>query len=387
MSPYHPATMTHKERVDRAFRHEPTDKVPIYQAGFSSAVASFVLGREAYVGGGIQQYREARALWQGAAAHREYLDRSFHDACELCEMLDLDLVRTSYWRKPEKPAAHPDEHTFRYDDGSGGWEAWRLDPPTETYMCVDRSPRPEPTEEDLWREAREAVEAAERYTPTPECFPDQLRALQRFGGTHGIPGTGVGLCIPRERAWLEAVALCPEVVALYLDAQVMTAKKCAPVMVSMGLRHLFGGGDFASNTGPFYSPRSFHDLMLPRLQAISEACSACGAQHFFASDGNLWPVADDLFGASGVDGFYEVDRNFMSLRRLRERFPHLVLLGGIRSAVLHMGSEADVLEETRTALEDAREIGGCIVGCSNQVVAPTPERNVWTMMETIDRYR
>ena len=26
--------------------------------------------------------------------------------------------------------------------------------------------------------------------------------------------------------------------------------------------------------------------------------------------GDLWPVADDLFGASGVRGFYEVDRNF-----------------------------------------------------------------------------
>jgi hypothetical protein len=77
----------------------------------------------------------------------------------------------------------------------------------------------------------------------------------------------------------------------------------------------------------------------------------------------------------------------MPLRRLRERFPRLVLLGGIRSGVLHRGSEAEVVEETRSAVEDARAIGGCIVGCSNQVVAPTPERNVWAMMETLERWR
>jgi hypothetical protein len=127
--------------------------------------------------------------------------------------------------------------------------------------------------------------------------------------------------------------------------------------------------------------------MLPRLQEISRACEACGAIHLFASDGNLWPVADDLFGASGVRGFYEVDRNFMAHRRLRERFPQLTLLGGIRSEMLHRGSVTEVVEETRTAAEDAKEIGGCIVGCSNQVVAPTPERNFWAMMETLDRYR
>jgi hypothetical protein len=379
--------MTHKERVNRAFRHDSTDRVPIYQAGFSSAAASFVIGREAWVGGGIQQYREARALWQGEAAHREYVDRSFRDACELCERLDLDLVRTGYWRKQEKPAARIDELTFRYEDAGGAWEVWRLDPPTETYMCVERSPRPELTEDDLLREAREAMAAAERYEPTAEDFADYRKTMDRFGGTHGVPGSGTSLCIPREPVWLEATLLRPEVVGLLLDAQVLSAQKTIPVMVAMGLPYLFGGGDFASNKGPFYSPRAFHELMLPRLQAISAACAAAGAVHLFASDGNLWPVADDLFGASGVGGFYEVDRNFMPLRKLRERFPHLTLLGGIRSEMLHRGTVAEVVEEARTAVEDAKEIRGCVIGCSNQVVAPTPERNFWAMMETLDRYR
>ena len=43
------------------------------------------------------------------------------------------------------------------------------------------------------------------------------------------------------------------------------------------------------------------DIMLPGITMISDACHAAGTFHMFASDGDLWPVADDLFGASGVE--------------------------------------------------------------------------------------
>jgi len=381
--------MLPKERVAAAFRHEETDKVPIYQAGFSSCVGSYVLGREAYVGGGIQQYREACALWEGEAAHQEFVERSFADACEICEKLDLDLVRTIYWRKPQKPSERIDENTFIYGDPDKQqyWEVWRFDPPTETYGEVARQPLPEPTPEQMREAAERGVEAAEAYQPTPETFSDHLRALERFGGTRAIPGTGVGIAVPRERVWLEATVLYPDTVATYLDAAAIRGPKNARVMAQIGLPYCFGGGDFCGTRGPFYSPRTFHELMLPRLQAISCGCEAAGAYHLFASDGDLWPIADDLFGRSGVHGFYEIDRNFMDMHDLREHYPHLVLLGGVRSEVLHIGTVEEVIEETRTALETAQELRGCIIGCSNQIVAGTPERNFWAMMETLEEYR
>jgi uroporphyrinogen-III decarboxylase len=108
----------------------------------------------------------------------------------------------------------------------------------------------------------------------------------------------------------------------------------------------------------------------------------------FASDGDLWPVAEDLFGASGVDCFYEIDRRAgMDLRLLRERYPHLTLLGGIASETLHMGTKEEVVQETLSALEVAKELGSCIIGCSNQIVAPTPMANVEAMMETLHGWR
>ncbi|MBM4039196.1 MAG: hypothetical protein FJ290_11850 [Planctomycetes bacterium] len=45
---------------------------------FSSRVASAVLGRpDACVGGGVNQYYESRALWEGAEAHAEFVERAF----------------------------------------------------------------------------------------------------------------------------------------------------------------------------------------------------------------------------------------------------------------------------------------------------------------------
>jgi hypothetical protein len=380
--------MLPKDRIAAVFDHQTTDKVPIYQAGFSSRVASALLGREAYVGGGIQQYREARALWEGEEAHQEYLERSRRDAFDLVRLLDLDLVRPSYWRMAIKPTRRLDEQTFVYGDPEGAWQTMRLNPETELYQVVDRSPAPEATPEDLVGQVEAAEAGTAQYQAKASDFPDLQAAIEAFGGERGIPGIGAGVCVPRERAWLEAIVLAPELVGRYLMAQARRAESVAPVMREMGLPHLMGGGDFASKTGPFYSPRAFHELMLPALQVVSDACHAHGCYHMFASDGDLWAVAGDLFGASGVDCFYEIDRRAgMDLRKLREQYPDLALMGGIASETLHMGTREEVVEEVLSALEVARELGSCIIGCSNQIVAPTPIGNVEAMMEALHTHR
>jgi len=381
--------MLPRERVAAAFEHQPTDKVPTYQAGFSSRVASALLGREAYVGGGIQQWREARALWQGPEAHREFLERSQRDALDLAAALYLDLVRPSYWRLNEKPARRLDEYTFLYGDPNGAHRVMRLDPQTELYQVIEQHPRDEPTFEDLERQVEGAERALAGFAPAPDDFRDIAAALAAHGDRRAVPGGGIGIAIPvNSPAWLAAVAARPDLVGRLLDVQVERAVRHAQVMARMGLRYIQGGGDFASNRGPNYSPRAFHDLMLPRLKRISDACHSLGLYHMFASDGDLWPVADDLFGASGVDAFYEIDRRAgMDLATLRRRFPHLTLLGNVSSYTLHVGSRDDVIAETMSCLEAAHTHGSIIVGASNQVVAQTPIENVMAMIETIRHNR
>jgi hypothetical protein len=176
--------------------------------------------------------------------------------------------------------------------------------------------------------------------------------------------------------------------ARHLDRQLAQVPGNVAVMAEMGLTYLCGGGDFAGARGPLYSPQVFHDLLAPRLQQISRLCHDADCYHGFASDGNLWPVAEDLFGTSGVDLFYELDRRAgMDLRRVRAAFPRLTLWGGINSETLHRGSAEEVRSETLSALEIAAELHGMVVGCSNQIVIGTPPRNIEIMLETMRDHR
>ena len=383
--------MLPRERVLAAFKHKSTDKVPIHNIGFSSRIASIILGHEAYVGGGIQQWREAKALWEGEEAHREYLERSERDAFDLSIALGHDILRLQYWRMSEKPAQRKDECTFLYGNQEKSWRLMRFDPDTELYQVIDRYPRLDP--EDTFESIEKGIERAERslenYHPSPEGSPHTRVLMGKYGRKWVVRVGGGSLGIPySSRAWLEAVVARPDLVARYLDVQAEQAVRSMEGIAAAGVKMVFGGGDFASEHGPFYSPESFHDLMLPRLRRIAEACHKHGLYYLFASDGNLWPVADDLFGNSGVDGYYEIDgKAGMDLRKLRERFPHLVLIGNISSYTLHTGTKEDVIRETMSCLDEARRSRGIIVGVSNYILPGTPEENLWAMIEAMEKCR
>lgn len=382
--------MSPRERILAAFQHKPTDKVPIHNIGFSSQIASIILGREAYVGGGIQQWREANALWEGEDAHKEYLERAEKDAFDISAALEHDILRLQYWRMPEKPAKRIDESTFLYGNPEKSWRVMRFDPDTELYQVIQQHPqKSENTFESIEKSIVAQERSLESYYPGTEASSETQALMEKYGKNWVIRIGGGGLGIPySSRAWLEAIITRPDLIARYLDVQAESAVRSMESIAATGVKMIFGGGDFASEQGPFYSPESFHALMLPRIKRISEACHRFGMYYLFASDGNLWPVADDLFGYSGVDGFYEIDRKAgMDLRKLRERFPRLVLIGNISSHTLHLGTKEDVIRETMSCLDEAKRSLGIIVGVSNYILPGTPEENLWAMIETMKEYR
>ena len=370
--------MTPKQRVLATFRREATDRVPIHHITFSSRVASELLGRDAHVGGGMQQWREARALWHGPDAHEEFIERSYRDAIDLAKAVGNDIARVTYWRMNTKPSERIDEHTFRY----GERRVMRFDPATELYQDVGGGEVAAPV--DIEESVARSERSAEAYTPTEAEFGTEVRAQRDVGDEYAVRVGGVGISIPYDEPWLYALAARPALVARHLDAQTERVVRRLDMLRDLGFTCLWGGGDLAWNDGPFYSPQAFHDLMLPRLRRISDECHARGLLHIFGSDGDLWPIAPDLCGASGVDGLYEVDRIAgMDLRRLRAEYPTVTPIGNIASHTLHLGSVDDVVAETRDCLDVAREHGGVIVGCSNLIMPETPMANVDAMISTL----
>ena len=385
--------MNSKERVRAAFEQRDTDKVPICHVSSSAAVASQLLGRDAYVGFGIQQWREAKALWQSEDAHREFIERSFQDMVDVNRLFENDIQRFCYPRYTQKPTKRLDEHTFLYEYGDeANWRILRYDPDNEHLNVVfPYKPKPEPTLAELEAQVAAQEKSLDGYHPTIEDYQDSdltIRAQKLFGHESVIRIGGGGVAIPRGEAWLQAAVLRPDLVGRLLDVQVERAARTIAPLVKLGFRYFFGGGDFAGYQGPMYSPKVFHELMLPRLERMSEAFHRYGAYYLFASDGNLWPVADDLFGQSRVDGYYEIDsRAGMDLGKLRSRFPRLTLLGNISSHLVHRGRKNEVVDQTLSCLEAAKQYKGIIVGVSNMLMPGSPIENVLAMLDTIHAYR
>jgi len=381
--------MTPKERISAVFAGETPDKIPVCHIGTCSSVASALLGREAFVGGGIQRWREVKSLWEGEDAHAEFVERSYRDAVDVSLALDNDMIRPSYWRCNRKPSRKIDEYTYVLGQGpERNWSVLRFDEPTEQCALTPYLPPDELRLDDIEKDIEASEKTIEDYRPSVVADEFALRAMDELGDKYVIRVGGVGIGIPHSEVWMEALALRPDLVARHLDVQTERAVRNVQPLVDRGFKHLFGGYDFASNDGPMFSPALFNRLLVPRLKRISAACERAGARHLFASDGNLWPVAEGLFGESGVHGYYEIDRSAgMDLTRLRTEYPELTLLGNIASQTVHLGTVDDVVRQTEDCLEVAREHGRVVVGTSNYFVPGTPPENVAKMVEVIRERR
>ncbi len=377
------------ERVSAVFDFRQPDKLPVHHLGFSSQAASVILGREAYVGGGVQQWREAVAWWNGDDAHREFVERSFQDAIDVALAVEQDIVRPSYWRLNRKPTRRVDDYTFLYEYGpEANWKVLTYDPATEQSRYLDYIPTGELTFADIEQQLDIEERAVAEYQPNAAAFDFELRAQRLLGHERVVRVGGAGFMLPQEAIWLEATIARPDLVERFFRLAAERAIKNIAFLAQHGFRYLFGGGDLASQEGPLYSPRAFRALALPHLQRISDACHSAGCYHLFNSDGNTWQVAEDIFVHGRVDAYYEVDRRAgMDLLKLRQRFPRLRLIGNISSHTLFTGTPQQVIDETRACIDEARRATGVVIGVSNYLVTGTPAANIMALLETIQRYR
>jgi len=127
--------------------------------------------------------------------------------------------------------------------------------------------------------------------------------------------------------------------------------------------------------------------MLPRLQKVSELCNKLGVYHIFESDGNLWPVAGDLFVKSGIHGYIEIEGDAgMDLGWLKKEYGHLTLWGNLSTHLLRVGTIEEVIKETKNCIDKAAECGGYVFSISNAILHGTPPENVLAMYKTAKEY-
>jgi len=127
-------------------------------------------------------------------------------------------------------------------------------------------------------------------------------------------------------------------------------------VVALGADIIGLGGDLAADGGPLISPAHYREFVMPQVREQARAAHRLGALATTASDGNLWPLIDDLLIGAEVDGFEEIDfAAGMDLRRLKARFgERITFIGSVDVRwVLCRGTP----EETRAHVNDLIEAG------------------------------
>ena len=112
-----------------------------------------------------------------------------------------------------------------------------------------------------------------------------------------------------------------------------------------------------------FSGRSFEKVFLPAYRRMIGAFKAAGARYVFLhSDGDVRPLLDMLVDA-GIDGLNPLERRAgMDMVKIRERYPRLILTGGMcNTDTLIHGPVPRIEAEAREIIELGRE-GGVVIG-------------------------
>jgi hypothetical protein len=303
----------------RTVRFEETDRVPLYDIFQNDAIIEHYGGERLTVENGDR----VKGLAIG-------------------QVLDMT-------RMPEGPAAPGEE---RQENGivlqRERWTSWITsrpfhDVPTATEWIKGEIARAEALTYDR-AYAERAHERVRHY-----------QALAARGDPTGrndppvfIHESGTGLT---EMYWQIGLELfvylivdCPDLVEEWLDARNRAelrrvAAIADPRLIPLALTY----DDIAFKSGPLFSPAWLRRYWAPRLKRLNDAWHTRDALCIFHSDGRLWPVLDDLV-AAGIDGLNPLEvLAGMSVQTVRERYPRLVLTGGVDvSQLLVYGTPEEV---------------------------------------------
>ena len=170
----------------------------------------------------------------------------------------------------------------------------------------------------------------------------------------GIFPTMLGMGIePFSVALFDDRALVEEILDRYVDWSIVVAER----VCRMGFDAYVTTDDMAFKTGPFFSPKVFRELVMPRYRRLREVVTLPWIIH---SDGNLLPFMDDL-ASLGIVGVHPNEKGAMDPRVTKQRYgarqggragSGICVLGNVDLNLLGMATPEEV--DSRGSRSDPR---------------------------------
>ena len=150
---------------------------------------------------------------------------------------------------------------------------------------------------------------------------------------------------------------------------------------------VYMGGDLADERTTLMSPKHFRTFVQPYEKEIVDCAHRHGYKFVKHTDGNLWPILDDLV-AAGFDSLHPIQPQCMDIGEVKRRVAGKMCIEGnidIRE-ILPFGTVDQVVDEVKRIITVAAPGGGYILGSSNSIMPGLNPHNVIAMYEAARKY-
>ncbi len=305
---------------------------------------------------------------------RELLEAHIHAEYEIARYFGLDMVRLN---GPPGQNYHGPRKT--------GVDCWLLD--GVAYKVNPRTKLVEPDDpgqglSDSQRireeDVRRQIESWDGQAPPstgPDPFLQGVQELARRDGRDMVfmaeigAGTGVASWPPFMLLWILEE---PQLVQGWLEMHKARGFAQTRRAIANGCTVVAMGGDVSYDKGPFISPELYREFILPVIQEHVDLIHELGAKAVYTSDGNHWPIKDEFFYQSRIDGYKEVDKaaGMVWPRLIAEGVADRICIIGNLDArrTLCLGTPEQVRTEVFECLDYGRQLrGGHILHASHSV--------------------
>ena len=226
------------------------------------------------------------------------------------------------------------------------------------------------------------IATAERYEhdaiflhPNPDTVEETLRLVEiireKTGDRFFLMRHGdATFSIPDGNQMMEfsyRMADAPDALEAEAAARVEAAlERARRLCVPGGLDGFALCSDYCFNTGPFLSPRHFERFVAPYLKRLVAGYRELGFYVIKHTDGNIMPILDPLIDAE-PHALHSLDpQGGVDIAEVKRRYGDRVcLIGNVNCGLLDTGTDAEVVESVRYALNSGMPGGGYIFSTSN----------------------
>ena len=379
-----------RQRVENAFAHRQTDRTPLFELYQPYHPIHWqVCGR------GLMT--DMAYTWDAMAegvSFEELVETEAQAKVKMAEFFALDIMhiasvngRRDFQRpvKTGKATWHLAGTDYALDESRG--LIFPSDLKTSVHQMIDESTLL--AELEQWDgESGESIneDSFTVFRRVKELVAERKLDIMYLGELGA--GTGVAFWPPFQLMWLITE---PQLAHRYIKKETVSGFRLTEAMIDEGCDIIAMGGDVSSDKGPFVSPDTYREFILPVVQEHIRLIQNKGAYAVYTSDGNHWPIKDEIFFQSGADGYKEVDYAAgMTMERL--------IVEGVKDRVCILGNvdarhtmcdktPADVRQFVLHCLKLGRKTpGGHILHTSHSIHEDVKVENYLALVNTYREY-